>query len=378
MKLRNHLKETTTASADIPSLQDEIVYLFAMLSHSAMSHPPNAQESVTTTTTMSSNIVSRSSAASGSSAEQIRSKFLRRIGIDSSPPDKPIKRSLSHSSTSSRSDGSMAVPRSCTVGECILRLEPLKIALESDDDSSVDSFDDSSSACEMKDDLNTQDSFQQGYYHKKPHCAESALPTSSRQDVNVSIEESSGHSLPSLVGSDTSSVSGCFSNRLSCSASSNKKARYLNGRPRNKKKSVSINKSVSVVSIPSRGEYSDRLRERIWATGAEIQASAARNTLEFCSENWDLANVLEDEHMFVHQANGERVHPIHVHNAMAHIRACEEDPVNEEEIQLNLRLISCLLPPVAAVNVHVGGTKEKASSEKQPLVGHASSFSAAA
>ena len=343
-----------------------------------MSHPPNAQESVTTTTTMSSNIVSRSPPASGSSAEQIRSKFLRRIGIDSPPPDKPIKRSLSHSSTSSRSDGSMAVPRSCTVGECILRLEPLKIALESDDDSSVDSFDDSSSACEMKDDLNTQDSFQQGYYHKKPHCAKSALPTSSRQDVNVSFEESSGHSLPSLVGSDTSSVSGCFSNQLSCSASSNKKARYLNDRPRNKKKSVSINKSVSVVSIPSRGEYSDRLRERIWATGAEIQANAARNTLEFCSENWDLANVLEDEHMFVHQANGERVHPIHVHNAMAHIRACEEDPVNEEEIQLNLSLISCLLPPVAVVNVNVAGTKERASSEQQPLVGHTSSFSAAA
>jgi len=269
------------------------------------------------------------------------------------------------------------VPLSGTVGECILRLEPLKIALESDDESSVDSYDDSSGAYDMNYNLNAQDSFHQGYYHKKPHSAKSALPTSSRQDANVSIEESSGHSLPSLVGSDASSVSGCFSNQLSCSVSTNKKARYHNGRPRNKKKSVSINKSVSVVSIPSRGEYSDRLRERIWASGAEIQANAARNTLEFCSENWEVANVLEDEHMFVHQANGERVHPIHVHNAMAHIRACEEDPVNEEEIQLNLSLISCLLPPVAVVNV--AGTKERASSEQQPLlVGPASSFSAAA
>jgi len=133
------------------------------------------------------------------------------------------------------------------------------------------------------------------------------------------------------------------------------------------------------VPIPSRNEYSDRVRERIWTTGAEIHANAARNTLEFCSENWQWSKALEDEHMFVHQANGERIHPIHVHNAMAHIRACERDPGNEEEIQFNLSLISCLLPTVAVVSTTcMADNEDIPSSNQQPIVGPTSSSTAAA
>jgi len=310
-----------------------------------------------------SHIVSRSPPPSASSAEKIRSKFLRKIGIESTPLNMPMKRSVS----SAFSSGSISVLcRNAAVGECILRLEPLKIGLESDDDeSSVDSFADSTDACALSCCLDAHGDI----YHNKP---KSVLPSSSAHDINVSVEGSSGRSLPSLVGSVASTISGC-------STSPNKKARYLSNRPRKKRKSVSIYKSVSVVPIPSRNEYSDRVRERIWTTGAEIHANAARNTLEFCSENWQWSKALEDEHMFVHQANGERIHPIHVHNAMAHIRACERDPGNEEEIQFNLSLISCLLPPVAVVSTTcMADNEDIPSSNQQPIVGPTSSSTAAA
>lgn len=310
--------------------------------------------------------MSRSPPASGSSAAEIRSKFLHKIGIEAS--SSPMKRSLCHAPPS----GSISVP--CTnaaLGGCILRLEPLKIGLESDDESSVESFAESFDTCAENCCLDAHGD----YFHKKP---KSALSSSlvHNDDVDVSIGDSSGHSLPSLVGSDASMMSGCSLTPQSWYNSTYKKARHLNSRSRKKRKCVSIHESVSVVPIPSRDEYSDRDREQIWASGAEIHANAARNTLEFCSESWQWSKALEDEHMFIHQGNGERVHPIHVHNAMAHIRACEKDPGNEEEIQFNLSLISCLLPPVDAVTTMRG--KEIPSSKQQPLVGPNSSSSSAA
>jgi hypothetical protein len=100
-----------------------------------------------------------------------------------------------------------------------------------------------------------------------------------------------------------------------------------------------------VVSIPSRFEYSQRIRERIWTTASEIHANAARNAIEFCSENWKWENALEDHQMFIHQGNGERVHPIHVHNAISLIDSFQGDPRKSEEIHFNLSLIAALVPP---------------------------------
>lgn len=222
-----------------------------------------------------------------------------------------------------------------TVGECILRLEPLKIALESDDEdcSSCSSYESSDQdfLCESKDDSCIN------YFNKKRNREGSSDDKEGnlnlqRESLDRPLHESSCHSMPSLRADDALGNS-----------YSNKKARH---EPRRKKKSVSIHKSVSVVPIPSRLDYSDRVRERLWTAGSEIQKNAARNTIEFCSESWDWKNVLEDEHMFIHQANGERVHPIHVHNALSQIQSSEARSV--EEVQLNLSLISALVPPAAS------------------------------
>jgi hypothetical protein len=285
-----------------------------------------------------SSIISRPTFSPSSSGE-IRSKFLQKLGIDSMPPQVESQMCTSPQVPCQKKHDLIVSTSGSTVGECILRLEPLKIGLESDESSieSQESYEEpplSTAFCPSSiDQENT----------KKKRNRSNSLNFEEHKEKPM--EDVSGHSLPSLASSDLSL--GCSPTYLSGSAlMPNKKARTLNRKK--KPKSVSMHSTVSVVSIPSRVDYTEEVRAKIWTPSHEIQANAARNTIEFCSENWDWKNVLEDDKMFIHQHNGERVHPIHVHNAMEHIKACEGEPGNEEDIQLNLSLISCLLPPASS------------------------------
>jgi hypothetical protein len=84
-----------------------------------------------------------------------------------------------------------------------------------------------------------------------------------------------------------------------------------------KKRRVSLNRSVSVVPIPMRTEYSDKVRERMWSSALELYTNAARNSIEFASEGWNWRTVTEDDQMIVCQKSGELIHPIHIHNLLA-------------------------------------------------------------
>ena len=74
---------------------------------------------------------------------------------------------------------------------------------------------------------------------------------------------------------------------------------------------IQFNDDVSVVPIPMRSEYSERVRARLWSDRYEIHDMASRNALEFAAEGWDWRSVIEDDGMFVCTASGELIHPVH-------------------------------------------------------------------
>lgn len=68
--------------------------------------------------------------------------------------------------------------------------------------------------------------------------------------------------------------------------------------PSNRKSSkperrLNFNETVEVVPIPMRNEYSNRVKSRLWSNAIEIHENAARNTIEFASEGYVLTFAFE-------------------------------------------------------------------------------------
>lgn len=78
-----------------------------------------------------------------------------------------------------------------------------------------------------------------------------------------------------------------------------------------KGKSVSFNNSVKIYRIPSRLDYSERIRNALWVGSTEMQFNYVRNVIEFTAEKWNANYCLEEEH-FVLTEDGELIHPIHL------------------------------------------------------------------
>jgi hypothetical protein len=85
---------------------------------------------------------------------------------------------------------------------------------------------------------------------------------------------------------------------------------------RSKKNRIAFQDAVEVIPIPTRYEYSDRIKSRIWSNRHELQENAERNALEFAAEGWNWRNVTEDEGMYICSVSGELVHPIHLQHLM--------------------------------------------------------------
>jgi hypothetical protein len=72
---------------------------------------------------------------------------------------------------------------------------------------------------------------------------------------------------------------------------------------------IAFQDQVEVMPIPTRHEYSNRIKSRIWSNRFELQENAERNAVEFASEGWNWRNVTEDEGMYICSVSGELVHP---------------------------------------------------------------------
>jgi hypothetical protein len=83
-----------------------------------------------------------------------------------------------------------------------------------------------------------------------------------------------------------------------------------------KPQSVAFESNVSVIPIPKRFEYSERIRSRLWCGKRELRAMAARNTIEYRAEGWNWRTVAEDEE-FIITTSGERIHPVHLRRLLS-------------------------------------------------------------
>ena len=93
--------------------------------------------------------------------------------------------------------------------------------------------------------------------------------------------------------------------------------------------SVRFNTVVSGVKIPSRNQYSRRIKQTLWRDRYELSQMIERNTTEFHSENYDWKQVVLEDQMYVDLTSGEKVHPCHVEGI--HYRSKKNNKNNKED-----------------------------------------------
>lgn len=83
-------------------------------------------------------------------------------------------------------------------------------------------------------------------------------------------------------------------------------------RKKKKRRSVGFQDTVTVVPIPMRNEYSDRIKVKIWGDKVQTIEALERNILEYASEDYNWRNVCLEEEMYTCATSQELIHPVHL------------------------------------------------------------------
>jgi len=85
-----------------------------------------------------------------------------------------------------------------------------------------------------------------------------------------------------------------------------------------KRRSVNFQETVTVVPIPTKNEYSDRIKAKLWMDRATMCETIDRNLLEYASEKRDWRNVCQEEEMYLCGATRDLIHPVHLETGRYH------------------------------------------------------------
>ena len=96
---------------------------------------------------------------------------------------------------------------------------------------------------------------------------------------------------------------------------------------------VQFNEQVSVMSIPSRYQYSNRIKKCLWSNVQELTEMAERNVIEFSAEGWDWKNVVMDEDMYVDSLTGNLIHPCHLQDGQQHFFHDDDQDDDDDDDQ---------------------------------------------
>jgi hypothetical protein len=76
-------------------------------------------------------------------------------------------------------------------------------------------------------------------------------------------------------------------------------------------RNLTFDEEVSVVHIPRREQYSNRIQQHLWHSPEILHANVMRNTIEYSADGWKWQDVREEEDHVVCCESGELIHPVH-------------------------------------------------------------------
>mmetsp|Transcript_47582 Transcript_47582/g.115919 ORF Transcript_47582/g.115919 Transcript_47582/m.115919 type:complete len:291 (+) Transcript_47582:219-1091(+) len=161
-----------------------------------------------------------------------------------------------------------------------------------------------------------------------------ALSSSSASSSSSSSSSSLSSVAPSSASSSFASILGsaqplqtplndCFSCRRKNQHRNNKNSIRTNHDRRTKSQGqhqqhqqqsrrIRFHDTVMVMSIPSRHQYSNRIKCVLWSGRDELNEMSRRNVVEFQAEGWNWRTVVEDEDMYIDVQTGQKLHPCHI------------------------------------------------------------------